>query len=75
MQKLHLESEKRAYCEQEFLGRNGVALKVNKRVQNSVQNLLVLADLDETTLHSNITRLLAELFDLTLIVFKVFDWP
>ena len=24
------------YCEQEFLGRNGVALIVNKRVQNAV---------------------------------------
>ena len=47
------------YCEQEFLGRNEVALRVNKRVQNAVQNLLVLADLDETTLHRDITRLLA----------------
>ena len=25
------------YCEQKFLGRKGVALKVNKRVQNAVQ--------------------------------------
>ena len=36
MQKLHLESEKRAYCEQEFLGRNGVAIIINKTVWNAV---------------------------------------
>ena len=63
------------HCEEEFLGRNGVALRVKKRAQNAVQNLLLLADLDETTLHRDITRLLAEFLDFTLIVFKVFDWP
>ena len=49
--------------------------KLIKESKMQSKNLLVLAVLNERILHNGITRLLAEYFDLTLIVLKVFDWP